>query len=298
MRVSDVFDAELGPSTERYFGQGYRATSYDITDINLLLSSESRVRLAAVVHLHAWERSGAPRVAHAGTIDAISVAVTLGSAALVCAGLASPGVELALAWVEVRAGAGAQQVVSGIEATIDWSVNDPENGEEIILCRFGALVVQLALICPSVDRSRLATGPKAVESLLGIPWRTRYFGGGFRQTEVVASSLAVGAESASCNYTIAGLTVGVVECLVLTSQLAQVMLYRRAGVDRAETGNLWMRRCTFRATTATEPRGTAAIRLAKYAEIARPSRHFVSAEVEILEFPGIRGSAALAFNLR
>jgi hypothetical protein len=295
----DSFDALLGPSDERYFGSGYRESAQRCEDVRVHRPAPGRLVVTASAHLDPWLRRGVGRIQHLGTVDAIAVAVTVASIALIAAGRAPLGRECPLFEVAVRAGSSAETAVDGIPVTAEWMEQPGPRSSEEVLCRIGRLTVRVCLETHGPDAGAgLPEGPVDPDAVLG-PRERRYFAEGYRMPALSARDVHVGERLASCGLTPATHhDPGVIECLVVTSQLAQALLYEAAGVRREETGNLWMRRCEFTAAPSGPAAGRAELEVVRVHRLERTTPAIVTADVRIRSFPGWDGTASLAFEVR
>lgn len=298
--MKDAFEVVLGPAEERYFGVGYRRASAHLEDVTVAFPEPAVTVVRATAILRQWERVGASRVAHLGTVDAISIAGTVSSVAMIAAGLSPMGGEGELLSVAVRAGAVPVSGVGGVPVEALLAIEDcTDDGSCHVSCRVGMLRVDVVMRARPAHQSQpLGAGPVNVETLLGAASR-RYFADGFRRIALFATSLDVGPAGGSCYFEVApadGLP-GVIECLALTSQLAQVVLYGAAGVPRERTGNLWMRRCVFSSVPDDAEDRQARLEVSKFTRFQRAGVDQVSAVVRISAFPGWRGEASLAFQV-
>ncbi|MDN4614186.1 AvrD family protein [Leifsonia sp. F6_8S_P_1B] len=305
MSTGDAFETELGPVAQRYFGAGYRRSTIALDTVEVEHVESGRAEAGATVvrataSLLHWHRSGAPRIAHVGTVDAIRIAATVASVAVIAAGRAPAGRECELLAVAVRAGAAPDPGTGGVRVEA-WlrEPGDDAGDRHPVVCTVGALSVEVTLAggaAPALPRS--PAGRVAVEEVLG-PREDRYFAEGFRRLTVTASSLSAAPDEAWCTFAVEPPEArpGVIECLVVTSQLAQVALYRAAGVRREATGNLWMRRCSFTSAPGGVRDGVAGLRVAKFTRFQRSGVDQVSASVAVAAFPGWRGTATLAFQV-
>ncbi|GAA2057003.1 AvrD family protein [Leifsonia soli] len=300
MLMKDAFEVVLGPAEERYFGVGYRRASAQLEDVSVAFPEHAVTVVRATATLRQWERVGASRVAHLGTVDAISIAGTVSSVAMIAAGLSPIGGEGELLSVAVRAGTVPESGMGGIPVEALLAVEDcTDDGLCHVGCRVGMLRVDVVMRAREAHRSRpFASGPVDVETVLGKA-SGRYFADGFRGFALFATSLDVGLAGGSCDFEIAPADArpGVIECLALTSQLAQAVLYGVAGVPRDRTGNLWMRRCIFSSVPDDVADHQARLTVSKFSRFQRAGVDQVSAVVRISAFPGWRGEASLAFQV-
>lgn len=310
---SNVFDESLGPASERYFGVGYRHTTQRCVDVAVSHRPDGGLTLTATARIEPWDRRGVARVTHLGTVDAMAIAATVGSLALIAAGRAPAGSECAVESVDIRSGAVAETDVENVPVTAEWRGDDPSSTVQRVHCRIGRLRVAVDLRIPDTAGALLRAlppGPVDAEHLLG-PREHRYFAEGYREPELRGTALELTERSGTCDFVTAPRPerFGVVECLVVTSQLAQALLYSAVGARREQTGNLWMRRCEFSAIPAepgtddpsTPDPGTpdrAVLDATKVVRLDRRTPEVVSADVRIASFPGWTGTAALAFELR
>lgn len=297
--IPDAFDHWLGPAENRYFGAGYRDSAAWCENAQLSWPQQSHTVVTAEGRLHAWERAGVPRVHHLSTTDAIVLAANAASLCLIGAGVAPSGRECHLEEVVVRAGTAPVYASTGIPIRAEF--HQPDNAGSsghVVHCWVGTIRVTLVLRAAGIGTARkLTEGPLDVASLLG-PWSGRYFGDGYRVTRLRAERLEVTETMAACAFLAEPPTesIGIIECLALTSQLAQVLLYSSVGVRREHTGNLWMRHCRFTMRPAVGPL-VADLNLIRLTRLSRGGSNLANASVRISEFPGWGGEAALAFEI-
>ena len=95
-------------------------------------------------------------------------------------------------------------------------------------------------------------------------------------------------------------SVTVIDCLVVASQMAQVLIFSAPGLSRSAVSNLWMRRARF---SASHPpgrggEGGASLRIVKTKSFDRgDSGTLHSVDVECPDFFGVTASASLAYAL-
>lgn len=297
--MKDAFEPLLGPAAQRYFGVGYRQTSIELDGVRVSHPQAGTVVVRATASLQHWHRIGAPRIAHVGTVDAIRIAATVASVAMIAACAAPAGRECDLLSIGVRAGPAPDPGTGGVEVEARLVDGDAPAGGQRVVCSVGALAVELAVARRgSALLPQCGAGRVDVDDLLGPP-ENRYFAEGFRGLTLSTSSLSLSGDGARCTFAVEppAASPGVIECLVVTSQLAQVALYESAGVRREATGNLWMRRCAFTAVPDDRFDGAAAVRVTRFTRFQRGAVDQVSATVAVESFPGWRGTATLAFQV-
>jgi hypothetical protein len=297
--VKDAFEPLLGPAAQRYFGAGYRQTSIELAEVELAHPGSGSTVVRATAHLQHWHRIGVPRIAHVGTVDAIRIAATVASVAVIAAGAAPAGRECDLLSIGVRAGPAPDPGAGGVAVEARLLGGDGPAGGHRVVCTVGALAVEVVVAGRDASRlPRREAGPVALDELLG-PREGRYFAEGFRELSLSTSGLSLAGGRTRCAFDVEppGASPGVIECLVVTSQLAQVALYEAAGVRREATGNLWMRRCAFTAAPGERFDGVAEVRVTRFVRFQRGGVDQVSAAVAVEAFPGWRGTASLAFQV-
>lgn len=295
----DAFDHWLGPAENRYFGAGYRDSAAWCENAQLSRPQQSHTVVSAEGRLHAWARVGVPRAQHLSTTDAIVLAANAASICLIGAGVAPLGHECHLEEVAVRAGKAPVYASDGIPIRAEFhQPDDPGSSAHVVHCWVGTVRATLVMRAAGNGMARqLTEGPVDVEHLLG-PSSGRYFGDGYRLTRLRAERLEVTETMAACAFLAEPPTgsIGIIECLALTSQLAQVLLYSSVGVRREQTGNLWMRHCRFTMRPAAGPL-VADLNLVRLTRLSRGGSNLANASVRIGEFPGWSGEAALAFEI-
>ncbi|MBU4337162.1 MAG: hypothetical protein KJ548_11370, partial [Actinobacteria bacterium] len=260
----DDLDLHLGPASSRFFGTGYRRVTYEVGELSSAAASpDLATGWARVTYPRDWSaKNGVPRTAHLGTGDALVLTHAVAEAYLRTLGLDEG--QVARAWFErlaVRAGTRpvtdlgrVRLVVSPSAAGVGLpSVEGVRTGIE---CRVGSLVVVATLRheVPSGGPRTwedanllLARGSVGGELFSRTGHRTRIVeldvaGGRVRSEHLidpVPDRPGGGIEAAYWP------SVTLMDALVLTGQLGQVLLYASAGIDRDSADTLWMRRMTF-----------------------------------------------------
>lgn len=276
-----AIDHCLGKSGSRYFGQGFRRVGHRIREVRITTGGEGDLVTAAIDVEYPTDWSSklvvdAPRP-HLSTVDALVVAVQLAEALLVHAhGLDEE--RRRRMWLRsfaMRAGAAPQLDLVGIPATgRRESVLPSLDGPGTLVSRFEIKVGTIRVTCDighDGGAGRAGAGAWAeLGDLLGDS-STRVYGRGFTRRQQLITDLEVdvpagavhglmlmadgvppagGWTGFSAHYEPA---LSMVDCLIAMAQLAQVLMYDCDGVERGETGNLWMRRVAMSARTPFQP---------------------------------------------
>lgn len=313
---AENIDQLLGASSERYFGSGYRTVEQNIHDLVIREDIGHGSSINALIDIRSRTDGELQRkfASHLSSIDAIVISTSLAKALIAHATLdANCARRAILENVSLRAGTKADTKMSEIHARIVLSKYEYHSG--MGRGKFNVTVGSMTVVI-SV-------------SWEGQPWRS------IKETTIVhvaaiadllgdlqlhprcvipqASSLAMRnvevdleAKRASCEVSLErsladlfdNLSTPIVEGLVVTSQLAQVLLFAIVGISRRAAGNLWMRRAVF----STDSTGMflsstfdVALTVSHSTFIEHGSRAWLTADVVITHFPGLCGKASLAF---
>ena len=89
-----------------------------------------------------------------------------------------------------------------------------------------------------------------------------------------------------------------VDALVLTGQLGQVLLYAAAGLDRDQADTLWMRRMTFEVVGPVRPTGGwhgSEVRIVGHRTFEHDGRRLHDVQAHCPGLAGVRATAWLAY---
>ncbi|WFE42352.1 AvrD family protein [Micromonospora sp. WMMD998] len=275
-----AIDHCLGRSGSRYFGQGFRRVGHRVRELRVVAGGPGDLVSAVVDVEYPDDWSSKPVVdaprPHLSTVDALVVAVQLAEALLVRVhGLDEE--RRRRMWLRsfaMKAGATPQLHLVGIPATgRRESVLPALDGPGALVSRFDIKVGTIRVTCDiGHDGGDGASSGEwsEISELLGDS-ASRVYGRGFTRRQQLITDLEVdvpagavrglmlmtdaapppgGWTGFSAHYEPA---LSMVDCLIAMAQLAQVLMYDCDGVERAETGNLWMRRVAMSARTPYQP---------------------------------------------
>lgn len=320
------YDEPLGPRSDRYFGEGYKKVSPELSALGISRSTETGAEhsgLASLTYPAAWSRKEHRElVPHVSSVDTIMLAATLCDAAIVHTRDLNPA-ESARMWIRhatVRAGAQPHEdldripVTATITATAETADDESETTFKFQVGNLGGTMTVVHPIgagtstVPGVDRiASLGDifGPAPHYYLNGVKDHT------LTATDLVVSADStritgrqqvrtgieggyVGAESAYWN------SVSPIDAVVGAAQLSQILLYAMDSLDRTSSNTLWMRKLEFFADGPHRPSeetfdGTVEIK--RSSVIDRGGQRWRSADLLIKEFQGVTGSCLLAHQL-
>jgi len=324
---STGFDAHLGPWSGRYFGSGYRRVHHMLSALTLTAGIDREFELAgsgSVEYPADWstDSHGESRQPHLSTIDAIVLSVRLAEAFLRHVDNLTEA-EIAHAWladVEIKAGASPNDKLEIVSLHCARTSHEllGEECESAFRVRVGTMSVSMRIrhgVTAVIDDAGEANALRST-----IPALTDQEGpltGLYRDT-IHLSSLdlggVAGGESLRARHEIlpvrstgiSGLesaywpSATIVDALVLSSQMAQVLIFTAPGISRATVSNLWMRRARFTATAPPGRTGTddTTLRIAKRRSFDRgASGSLHSVDVQCPNLFGVVATASLAFVL-
>lgn len=277
----DGFEDVLGPASRRYFGTGYRRTTYSFDRFEADASTGSAV--AEVRYPESWstKTSAARLVPHLSTIDAAILSTRMAEAILAAAaGLDAD--QIGRAWVRtlsIRSGPSPVETLD--EVPLEARVVSTEEHEGLTVTgfeqRIGSMVVSSSVVHEPGAGNR---GRPGTDVWPAGPMTELFRATGHRST---IEHLDLAAGMLICRHSLeprAANAIGLesafwpaptlVDCLVLAGQMAQVLIYETDRIDRDATSTLWMRRAGF---TATSPAERAMDSTAKMSIIARQAVH-------------------------
>ncbi|WNI15074.1 AvrD family protein [Actinacidiphila sp. ITFR-21] len=279
----------LGPSTTRFFGEGYRRVGSRLGELSVrpAPSGGAATATAGVRYPADWsvrEAADAPRP-HLSTIDTLVLAVQTAEAYLTHAfGLTAE--QRRRSWLRgfsMRAGARPQEDLLDIPVTATalhtlparWGLCAAVTSFEV---RIGAMRVELAVEHDIAAPNGRTAAWAAADDLLGDP-DARYYGRAFTRRPQRVAEVAVDGPAGrvtalvACGSAVAGAaapgadptgpgegfaaayepSLSMVDGIVATAQMAQAVMYAMDGVERRQTGTLWMRRLAMTAKTPYQP---------------------------------------------
>ena len=320
------YDEPLGPRSDRYFGEGYKKVSPELSHLRLgrsITPGAENSGVARLTYPAAWSRKQhGELVPHVSSVDTMMLAASLCDAATSRARGLAPE-QSARMWVShasVRAGAAPHEdldnipVTATVTATTD--VADDES-ETTFKFQVGNLAGNLTLVHPTgVARAddggfeEIATlgdlyGPAPHYYLNGVkdhtltatdltvsPDATRITG--HQRVSTGVEGGYVGAESAYWD------SVSPIDAVVGAAQLSQILLYQMDSLTRTSSNTLWMRKLEFFAVRPARPSADTfdgTVELRRGSVIDRGGQRWRSADLLIKEFQGVTGSCLLAHQL-
>ncbi|MDR6865786.1 hypothetical protein J2Y69_000368 [Microbacterium resistens] len=247
---SRTFDSFLGPAHRRYFGTGYRRTSYVLEGLELVgdvLNAYANVSYSAD-----WsQKAGVARVPHLSTIDAAILAAGMSETYLASTLPLSVNV-LRNAWIErftIRAGTTPLDTTRAVPLSSSLSARSmgKKNDVRTVLThRIGPMRVVTAVRHSAAGPLRKTPSPCPTQPHIDSHRENRHDGRVLwleAERGRLLCSLDLHAESGPTTGLEAAYrpSATFVDALVLAGQMAQILLYARQNVDRDMTPNLWMR---------------------------------------------------------
>ncbi|MBU4213383.1 MAG: hypothetical protein KJ792_01855 [Actinobacteria bacterium] len=316
----DDLDAHLGPARSRFFGSGYRRVRYSLADLHAAGPAGRAAGWARVTYPSDWSaKKGVARTAHLGTGDALVLTYVMAEAALRTLGLDDD--QVARAWFEriaVRAGTRPVTDLDRVAVTVSTAASTPSDGAGPALsdgvrtdveCRVGSLVATAVLRheTPSGGprtwqeaHDLLARGSVGGELFARTGHRTRIVdldvaGGSIRSEHLLDPAPERPGGGIEAAY---WPSATVMDALVLTGQLGQVLIYAAAGVDRDSADTLWMRRMTFELDSPWRPTaGTheSQVTIGRHRTFVHDGRTLHDVEAHCPGIAGVRATAWLAY---
>ena len=275
--VIQSIDEYLGPSEHRFFGTGFKRSTYQIQphmDDGRLLATVN------VSYPTDWslKRKGTDLRPHLSTVDAMVLGVR-SSEMLLRSVVGLTGRQIDQAQIQklvVRAGTRPEESLERLPlkaelkktAAVENSKND--QFDTTITTQIG--VMQATVV---IRHEKPHAGDPELSEYSYIAGSTeRYWGTGYRLREQAISNVAVDVELLSAKAEVAvryehdgeaGMkgshsagTATFIDAFVSLLQLGQVLLYELDGIDRGNSETLWMQRLTLRPSTYHESYGPAA----------------------------------------
>lgn len=265
------FDRHLGPSSARYFGSGYRRVRHSLGRLQIEdVAGEVRLGGSGAAHYPVdWSAGprGAARSPHLSTIDAIvfSVAVVEAHLREIDGLTAAATSESWLSDIDIKAGALPWEDLGAIPLSCSRTAQLAVGAEleSTFTLRIATMTVVLR-----VRHSRPSGRLGSVGAVAAVPLTAPLTGPMVDAYRHTAHSSALDDAAATAGRTLgarhvirprASLDVAgigstywpgatVVDCLVIASQMAQVLVFASPGLGRESVSNLWMRRARFTAT--------------------------------------------------
>jgi hypothetical protein len=278
----DAIDDLLGPARDRFFGSGYRKVDHRLRDVEIETAAGSSARVTAsatVGYPVDWARKDAAGVQppHLSSVDTLVLGVSLCEAYLAHRyGL--DDAQRARMWlrrVDIRAGSRPQDDLAGFTVNARLKATGPAEGGRhririsVFECVIGTMKLRCAVMHEVTDRAPADGSYRDVDDLLG-PADERYFGTGYRKNRYdvrdvkldaanTYAEAAVRSTSGSGPEPVRGLegayqpAVSMIDSIVLTAQLAEVILYRTDGLERGQTDTMWLRSLSMESPDPRRP---------------------------------------------
>ena len=274
-------DDYLGPAETRFFSRGYQRAEYDIHDLVVRPGTDGAAATTALVDIR-YPRDWSVKDQHAdlrphlSTIDVFVLGVQLAELHLAHTfGLSAADRQVAwLRRVTIRAGDAPQEELTGLACSATPRAHRPAAGAEdattTMDCRIGAMRVRCEFVHPAGTGAARTARYDDIVDALGDP-RRQFFGAGFKERRHTVTDVQVDLERLRCDARVRlgggpqdatpldGTEgayqpgVSMIDCFVVSLQLAQVLLYELDTISRRESETLWMIRTTLEAATPVRP---------------------------------------------
>ena len=271
-------DRYLGPASGRYFGEGFKRVTHEITDLVIGdVDGRGSIRGTATLgYPEDWSRKSTGSLRpHVSSIDGLLLTVELAEACLTHRyGLG--GAQRRRMWLrslEMRVASPQEDLtefgVDGVQTGCAPAAAGSRCGHvSTFRCRIGTIAVTCAIEHDIAAPTRVTGRYGSSADVLGDP-AGRYYGVGYKARtqriadivsapggEHVRAKITVEDPHAGCDDGFAGSyqpSVSMVDCVLSLAQLAQVVAYRVDGIDRTQSNTLWMRRMAFSSSTPVHP---------------------------------------------
>jgi hypothetical protein len=270
----------LGPSSQRYFGEGMTKVEQALRSIVFAVDGSVRAT-GSISYPKDWstKRSSSELRPHLSSIDAVVLAAQLIECYLGHAyGLTAE--QRSRAWIRsVEARAGSEPTLDLAAIAVDCAVTGStvqknSLGDQLTSfeCRVGSIKVRTQVEHDAGDTQRRPAAFDSPAGVLGGPWNPYHGNGhklGARTIERVRLFPQDGTAQALATVSPAGPagpvnglgswyapTLSMVDGIVISAQVAQALLYEVDGVSRDDTSTLWMRRFRAEQKTPHQPIGT------------------------------------------
>jgi hypothetical protein len=276
--TADSIDRYLGPASERYFGEGFKRVTHQITDLVIgRVDGRGSIRGTATLgYPKDWSRKSTGSLRpHVSSIDGLLLAVELAEACLTQRyGLdREQRRRMWLRCMEMRIAAPQENLTAfGVQAAQTSCAPAAPGSRCEHVSTFDCLIGTMRVTCAiehDIASQIAATGHyRSSVEILGDP-SDRYYGVGYKtRTQRVADIVpAPDGQLVRARITVtdphtrrdggfAGSyqpSASMLDCFLSLAQLAQVVAYRSDGIDRAQSNTLWMRRLTLSSSTPVHP---------------------------------------------
>ncbi len=275
IRIAAI-DDYLGPSSGRYFGDGFRRIRHELSEFEIRHLENGSRDIKAVAHISYpadWStKRKVALVPHLSTIDALALAVQLCETYLHNEHDVTDERHAWLRRFVMKAGATPNEALRsfGVRAVYGGTVATPHTlGGSISTfdCHIGAIKVMCEVEHSTAERpDSRSWSPRSVDAVSGAPAQ-HYYADGYKLGRQTISDLTVDRRGRRTDALVkiepAGIdlrapegleaqyhpSVSMIDCITIQAQLAQVLLYHLDGINRAATDTLWMRRVTMESNT-------------------------------------------------
>ncbi len=297
--TTDSIDQLLGDAAHRYFGDGFRTVGRSLEPLR---QSDDPL----VYHAHArfsypdtWsvKSHSSTLVPHLSSVDTLIIA-TSAAQTVVESALGVPAAAQHVTSVTISAGSSPVENLDMVPFTLRL---EPAATDEVhstvhftIASMRGSVVVTHPHVVSSTVRADAHTsahlqpdGAGPLDNHVGID-------------DVDASDVGTVTGKATVIATSTG-ELTMVDALVCSAQLAQVLLYRLDGIDRSHSDTLWMRRLTLASETARSvsvgTEFTPVVTARRTSVVTMGGSLWRSADLELTGFGGLTATCRVAHRL-
>ena len=261
LRLGSVDDA-LGNRQGRFFGEGFKHVAQALTDITVRpATADSPGRVDATAGLTipgTWSRKGeSDQLPHLSTIDVMLFGAQLAGLYAAHTYQLPPSGPFLVRSVTIKAGTEPDEHNLDrfpVSAVLRSTVDLPELRRQLIVmdCRIASMTVRVAVEHAATGRTVAGTGSYPSAKQLPGPWNDASYGASHfgRHQFLTDVEADIAAHSATADLAIttdlagtrrAALPPTMIDLFTSALQLAQIMLYKLDGLDRASSNTLWMR---------------------------------------------------------
>jgi acyl carrier protein len=282
-------DDYLGPGDSRFFANGYRRVSHHIGDVvaSPVGSDEPGVKTKVTLEYPGdWSKKTeqVDLTPHLSSVDMIVLAAQLSELHLSHSyGLGGEmRRSMRLLRVTLKAGTSPQEDLLEVPASARLRETEPTPGTEgrfvsVYDCEIGVMQARCEIEHPIATTSTIEGRFASPDEVLG-PAAARYYGEGFKfrrqsiedvivDMQSLSSEAAVRIESVEGDHeTGEGIegryqpSVSMIDCFVVSLQMAQIMIYELDSVDRRDSNTLWMLNTELHAEETHRPYSSAPLR--------------------------------------
>ena len=274
----------LGQAAKRYFGEGFKKVTQQVTDVSVgLADGTGFVHAKASLDYPAdWSQKsdGVMLQPHMSSVDVLLIGIQLCELYLTHAYSLGPAQRRKM-WLRrftMRAGPHAQLDLTNIDTRACHiqvrTAPDTLCGHVSI---FDCVIGTMKIRCEIEHELSPVTVPtgfyRHADEILG-PARQRYYGEGYKRRNQMISCLDVdldqqrveaaveisephddgeGGDGLGAYY---GSSLTVIDCLINLAQIAQVLIHQVDGVERSRSNTLWMRKLSVACDTPIQPAPT------------------------------------------